>query len=391
MSDTGGERFKKWPLLLVYGALLLGLWWHRGTVVSPDSRTYAAWAGALLESGWNYHTLWGSTSTAPTLLYSGIVSVIAVCRVMFGEHWTDGLAFFNIVCLTAICWVAMQMAEHGAPSRTAPLLACGLFVICFDLSQWSRYALSDISYTLLACCVLALSSTMPHNLPRYLPRHAAPVAAVVLAIGGTFYRPTGVLLWPAVLMGLFCRYQAEKKRALPGFKLLVSLAAALVALAMLANARLMAAHLNDAKDAKGTVAHQARHYKMGEVVWDRPGTWMAEPTDSLDCLKITVARAVWFWSPVCREFSTSHNLINLIFFVPAYFLALASLADLARSRPVPPQGHIYRYTLITFIVTTWAFHSIIQVDYDWRYRVPILPAIIILGALWQRGTGSDEG
>ena len=34
-----------------------------------------------------------------------------------------------------------------------------------------------------------------------------------------------------------------------------------------------------------------------------------------------------------------------------------------------------------FVALFWVFHSLQYIDYDWRYRLPCLPALILLGAI----------
>jgi hypothetical protein len=70
--------------------------------------------------------------------------------------------------------------------------------------------------------------------------------------------------------------------------------------------------------------------------------------------------------------------LNLLFFVPAYALSAAALVNLRRLTPWQQRAATL---LVFFAMALTVFHAMMQIDYDHRYRLPMLPALIMLAAI----------
>ncbi|HEX8579892.1 MAG TPA: hypothetical protein VF655_09905, partial [Allosphingosinicella sp.] len=122
-------------------------------------------------------------------------------------------------------------------------------------------------------------------------------------------------------------------------------------------------------------------YLEGLVVWQRPETYLAPPHGLAGYLAIMAARFGWFFAPGAAGYSGAHWIIQIAFFAPAYGLAswfvftlLAGRSTLERSSRdvgLAALGAILLYAM---------FHALMHVDYDWRYRIPVLPHLILLAA-----------
>jgi len=87
-------------------------------------------------------------------------------------------------------------------------------------------------------------------------------------------------------------------------------------------------------------------------------------------------RWAYFFAVVLRGYSMAHNIANTLYFFPMYALALLSLL-------LPPKNGRRTTALTLFVVlilVTSAFHAALGIDFDHRYRLGILPALIMLAA-----------
>jgi hypothetical protein len=95
-------------------------------------------------------------------------------------------------------------------------------------------------------------------------------------------------------------------------------------------------------------------------------------------IRITLQKLLFFMTPWLPHYSPSHTLVNLLFFVTAYSLAMASVSNLRRL--APPQQRA-AWVLALYVLLLPVFHSMLLIDSDHRYRLPLLPAVIMLAAL----------
>ena len=64
--------------------------------------------------------------------------------------------------------------------------------------------------------------------------------------------------------------------------------------------------------------------------------------------------------------------------MPAYGLSAAALANYRR---LTERQQVAAWLLALLMVLVTVFHALMQIDYDHRYRLPLLPALIILAAI----------
>ena len=114
--------------------------------------------------------------------------------------------------------------------------------------------------------------------------------------------------------------------------------------------------------------------KDGMIIHDRPETWVKEPKNFIDIMYIFFLRLINFFNPYASTFSIIHITLNAIQLVLVLFsVFIWSFFG----------GYIKIYNkvflfilLLSFSVA--AFHSFILIDYDWRYRFPIIMPLILL-------------
>lgn len=129
----------------------------------------------------------------------------------------------------------------------------------------------------------------------------------------------------------------------------------------------------------------AAEQAQGTVVWQRFETYGQPPRTLADFFLLTLKRA-WHFGVFGAAFLTPRqNLFGALFFIPVFALGAITIRSLWRERRAELSAGDRRSDLvfasIGFVAAFWLFHSAVRVDFDWRYRLPVLPHLIFLAAL----------
>tara|TARA_Y100000389_G_scaffold155951_1_gene156729 strand:- start:937 stop:1743 length:807 start_codon:yes stop_codon:yes gene_type:complete len=114
--------------------------------------------------------------------------------------------------------------------------------------------------------------------------------------------------------------------------------------------------------------------EAGMIIHDRPETWVDTPSTFIDVVYIYFLRFLSFFKPYAESFSTIHNIFNslqaFVIFVSItiWVLLVENFKSIHKT--------VFLILLISFSVA--AFHAFILIDYDWRYRFPIIIPLIML-------------
>jgi hypothetical protein len=355
---------------LCHGAYALAL----GVALSPDSQAYAYWSARLIASGFDYPTLAGEASGGfPPLLYALFVSLLALLRLAFGGGWGTALVALNFAAHVGVAMLVVRLAGRLTGSGAAAWGALFLYLACFDLLQWVPFVLSDATFVLLAFSIFTLAAA------RILGEARGWLPVFATAVLGVFYRPTGMVLLPD-LGWAFYLAGSPGRRVRPGLAL-AALAAVTVA-GLLLFAWLVQDPARWPFDALSAAFRDtAAGYANGEVVSARPETFHAPPRQLLDFALISADRFLHFFAPGAAAFGRGHWLAQLAFFLPCYALAgwLALALWRGRTAFAAPERKVFLAALGAVFAYA-LFHALVQVDFDWRYRAPILPHLILLAA-----------
>jgi multisubunit Na+/H+ antiporter MnhF subunit len=363
-----------WAAASLIAAAHAGFVLARGAVMAPDSRAYAYWSGRLVESGFDYPGLLAEASfTFPPILYALFASLLAVLRLAFGSEWANALVALNFVTHVALGVLIVRLAARLTGSGVAAWGALLLFLGCFDLLMWVPLVLSDATFVFLAFTIFALAAG------RILDKARSWLAVLAPATAGIIYRPTGMVLLPDLAWAFYLsRMRTREVRRGP----VLAILAAMIAAGMLAFAWFMQDPGRWPFDTlSGAFRSVAREYAAGEVVSARPETYHSPPRTLLDFVLISADRFVHFFAIGAASFSAVHWLVQLAFFLPCYALAgwLGAALWLGRTGFGAPERKVF---LAAFgaVLSYAVFHALVQVDFDWRYRTPILPHLILLAA-----------
>lgn len=338
-----------------------------------DTAAYSIAADALIASGFDYAAVQQQTETTyPPLLYALFASLLAALKLLMGEAWPYGLVALNLVASAGVAALLVHIVGLATTNVTATWAALLFFLVAFDLFQWTPYLLSDATFVFVSFSVFSLAAE------RIVSRSGRWTPVFVLAGAAAFYRPTGVVLFPATIWAYYlARSRPGKAR---------KVVTALVGAGFVAGSFVLMWILQQPSRwpfsiMKRTIDDTARFYTDCEIVLARPEGFCLAPVSIIDYALLAGERFLHFFVMTAREFSVLHQVINLIFFIPIYLLAgcLAIFMVVGRDGLSQPQRDLFLAAWV-FILATAAFHGLLQVDYDWRYRLPVLPHMMLMAA-----------
>ncbi|HEX8226171.1 MAG TPA: hypothetical protein VF605_20390 [Allosphingosinicella sp.] len=355
---------------VVHGAYVLAA----GVTLASDSAGYAYWSERLLESGFDYAMVMADAKTVfPPILYVLFATLLALLRLAFGSGWMAALVALNFAAHVALGALVVRMAVRLTRSGPAGWGALLLYLGCFDLLVWVPIILSDATFVFLAFAIFTLAAA------RILGDSTGWLKVVVPAAAGVFYRPTGMVLLPDLAWAIYLSRSGTK--AVRRGPMLAAIAAGIVALTAA-----FAWFMQDpgrwpfaafASSFQSTAAN----YALGEVVSGRLETFHPPPRQLVDFMLISADRLVHFFAFDAAAFSRAHTIVELVFLLPCYALAAWLGIALWRGRTgfAAPERKVFLAAFGALFCYA-VFHGLVQVDYDWRYRVPILPHLILLAA-----------
>lgn len=356
------------------------LWaWRSGIRTGVDTATYSGWADLLIANRFNVASyLRENQWITPPVLYLVWIYVLAIVKTAFGPSWLGGVVVLNLVALGAGVYLTLRSVWQITPSRAGLLLTTVLFLTAGDLLLFVPYVLSDLTYWALSTAVVTLGITVLVDERDSRNLRAPILTGTALAAIALVFRPTAsplVALWIVALLARGAR--AVVIRHAPG---LLAVAAVFAFLALAAHSYFLT---HQSAWPFGAFPPWLRvladEYKAGVLIW-APGSALlvAPATDWPGALRLTLEKWLVFWSPWLPLYSAAHTAINLAFFVPVYGLSLVAFANLAR---LATRQRLAVWLLANFLLLVSAFHAIMQIESDFRYRLPLLPALIMLAAI----------
>jgi hypothetical protein len=344
---------------LIHGVSIL----HAGVHLSSDSGLYAQWADRLVAQRFDVVAFLRDTRfVVPPVLYLGWIALVASAKLLLGSSWAAGVVVFNWFAFTALVYVTLETLQSLTHSTRALLFGALLFLVAADFLIIEPFVLSDVVFVALSTAVLAaaLRGTRP-----------ALAAGTVCLLIACVFRPTAAPLVIVWMLALVLRDGTITPRQLAGGAAVTGVA---LTIAVLVHARLMMRpDLWPVAAGSAWIQQLGREYHRGIVVFDRPGTFSSPPVTYGAFVALTLRKWLFFFAPFMRDYTAAHKAVNLLFFGPVYlFGAVALLAWRDRRR---------KALLVFYVLAFSAFHAVQQIDFDYRYRLPVLPALIVMGGV----------
>lgn len=298
------------------------------------------------------------------------VSLVAVASMLAPEQWMTLVMGVNVIAsaLTAVLLVALvrRLTQSAAAAASALLL----YLACFDLVLWVRFVLTDIVYSAIALAVFTLVADGLLG-PRIAYRRLLLCMAIAAAL---LTRPVAIVLVPLVLFAeLILGRTAPRGRTL--------VVAGVLAIAVVTSARAYVVHdparWPFALAGPAVTAYSARE-KSGEVVWDRPETARRPPLTMSDHVLQQFDRSARFFQFTASTYSPAHNLMNAGYYLLLYALALGGVFDAMRGADARRRSVVL--AALVWVLSYALYHGMTLLDFDWRYRIPLMPLIVLMSA-----------
>ncbi|MBC5994800.1 hypothetical protein [Pontibacter cellulosilyticus] len=337
------------------------LYYWYGIRIVYDSHRYFAYADALASNTADWYLDSAKFYTSYTLLLAFFLHVakLPVVSVLLFQTLVSGAA--------AVFLFKSTIFISG--SRKAAIFATLFFILWPDLQFWNLYVHTESLYISLSVFILYFV-LVARQRQQYL------TLAVLLAII-CFLRPNGFFVALAVAAALVFRrglglyFRSRYSRAVAATVLLfVLIAVAAFFLEIFSPIGYYTAG-RFIQGYSGYTSPVVAPAPAGEAwVIQRLFTLMLE--QPVTFIKLLAGRFLLFWAQIRPYYSVVHNVVILLFFLPLYYFAGV---------------YLYRAkaTLFTvFFLILAALHTlmvtVIAVDWDNRFIVPLLPFVFILAA-----------
>ncbi|OGY37299.1 MAG: hypothetical protein A3E36_02115 [Candidatus Andersenbacteria bacterium RIFCSPHIGHO2_12_FULL_45_11b] len=319
-----------------------------GVKMGGDSDFYIQGASILTNSHFSFIQLFYTGYPLYYLAYPASLALL--------QNNTLLVVWVQII-LHAFAGVLIYKIASRIHSKTAGIISGFAYAFSFELFQWNTYILTDSLFIFLVVAAL------------YLYTKKSWYIFIGIICGMTLLRPTAApFLLAAAVASTWHFKKIYKILAYTMLLLTVTYSVAHI-LSIDAGTRL---------GISGYIHYFASLFERGVLVRDRasliiPVTWSSSLSlvNIYTFIKILFLRFLLFWAPAISDFSLPHTLINIITLIPLYIFAIFGISKYAKR-------HILG---ITVIIIFWIFQSFTELDYDWRYRTPVLPALIIFAGM----------
>lgn len=351
-----------WPAVIFIAAVVvrLALLATLGVHIGADTTFYSSKAAIIVAAHYNIFALAVHGVPPYYWLYPLVMAVFrsnATAIIVF-QILLQGLAAILVYAIGATLF-----------DRRAGIMAGLLYVGLFELFQWDIYILTDSLFVFL----LVLATYLLVRWERLRTRSTA-IGLVITLVGIALLRPTSLPFFVAVGLWGLRTFRASRR-----FIVASLIVGAGVALLVATRLGLFNPHQGYG------IAYYGGYFFMlfqhGIVIRDRPAYTLDVHWDHGVTLSnlaflgsIFLHRLVAFWYATVREFAPFHKLLNIVTLVPLYVLAVIGVWRRPNNASVGSRITFVLQVILFF----WVFQALTEVDYDFRYRAPVLPFVVLL-------------
>jgi len=334
--------------------------------MSSDSVRFSKWADDLIKLDFNLYKFYSidKAYNRPSLYFFSVpVLLIAFCKVIFVNEWQFAFLIFNIILVffSLIIFVKSLLLIRVRPILIA--LTLPIIVISVDILTWPKFILSDMIYSFLVLLVTyVVIKSIVKNKINYLELFI--MVLLLLASRPSSIPVIFVILSFIVILKLQIFF--NQKNILVFFLILF------ISIPFMLSLAYSIIEFNFNGIAK--VDFLTNMVKEGMIIHDRPETWINKPDNIIDIIFIYFLRLINFFNPYASTFSIAHIVLNVFQFM----LILSSISIWSfYGNSLKIYNKIFLFILLLSLSVA-AFHSFILIDYDWRYRFPIILPLLML-------------
>lgn len=341
-------KFAPWILFALSVAIQFSYLRILGIHMGGDSEFYTQGGAILLQSHFSFSTLLHKGYPLYYVAYPTLLALVKNNII---------LAVWIQIILQAFASVLIYRIASRLHSTTAGVISGLLYAVCFELFQWNTYILTDSVFLFLIVTALYL----------YTKKSSYIFLGILCVMA--LLRPTTAPFLIATMVAATWHYKKAYK--ITGYLTLLFIITLSVTyiLSQSAGTRL---------GISGYIYYFASLFERGVLVRDRTSlllhvVWgpLFSVVNIYTFIKILFLRILLFWAPSIPDFSFAHTTLNILTLIPIYILGIFGISKYGKQ-------HILG---IAVIIIFWIFQSFTELDYDWRYRIPVLPALIIFAGM----------
>ena len=337
-----------------------------GFSMSSDSERFSRWADDLIKLNFNFYHFFSidKISIRPHLIFFSVpVLLIALCKVIFVNEWQFAFLILNLslVFFSLNIFVKCLLLIKVRPvliSLTLPLI-----LISVDILIWPKFILSDMIYAFLVLLgAYFIIKGIINNKINYLE-----LSIIIFLLFAS--RPSSIpVVFAIVFFIIISRFQIFLRQK----NIILFILLTFISIPFILGLAYLFIEFNLNENVR--INFITNMVKDGMIIHDRPETWVNEPKNFIDVAYIYFLRLINFFNPYASTFSIVHIALNAIQIV----LILFSIFVWSISGgQIKIHNKVFLFILLlSFSVA--AFHSFILIDYDWRYRFPIILPLILL-------------
>lgn len=331
-----------------------------GIKIGADSTFYELSSQHIIAAGYNPLALF---PTPPYYwLYPYIIAIF---------HSNYFLLVIFQVILQSVVAVLMYRIGTLLYGKKAGIIAGLIYAFLFEIFQWDTYILTDSVFVGLLVFVLYM---LTKGIAKIISYHSLILAGGIMAV--ILLRPTSFPFLVALVVYLLWRLRKYRKLIILSL-IIIGIVGVIIAYAI---GLFESGH-------KFGVTYYLQYffslYERGIVIRDRPfydidTAWESGFTasNSITFCNIFMHKLAAFWYVTVQDFSWPHKLFNILTLIPLYCFAILGYIYSWRN---PSKHPIVKFTF-QVIIFFWVFQALTEVDYDFRYRVPVLPFVILFAS-----------
>jgi len=337
-----------------------------GFSMSSDSIRFSRWADELIKLDFNLIEFFSidKVSHRPSLFFFSVpVVLIALCKLIFVNEWQFAFLLLN---QTLILFSLIIFAKNLLLIGVRPILisiTLPIILMSVDLLIWPRFILSDMIYSFLVLL------SMYFIIKLILKNRISYFEIILITFFLLASRPSSVpVIFAIFFFIIILKFQIFSRQ----LHKLIFVLILFISIPFILSLTYLFIESNFNNIAK--VDFITSMVKDGMIIHDRPYTWVNVPNNFIDIVYIYFLRLVNFFNPYAATFSVLHLFLNVfqILIILSSLLIWLLIGDYTKS-----QNKLFFFViLLSFSVA--AFHSFILIDYDWRYRFPIILPLLML-------------
>lgn len=349
-------------LIIAYYHLNLGF--H----MSPDSFKFSRAADDLIKSNLNLFDFYfsnksGSQRITP-IFFTIPILLTAICKILFGHGWHYGFLLFNLmfVLFSIIIFVRTLLIIQVRPLII--LLTLPLIIVSVDLLTWPRYILADTIYSLFVILsIYFIAKGLMEN--KYNYYYLFLIIFLMLLT-----RPTSLPVIGAIILFItLSKYQFLLRLN----NILLFIVIPLILLPLVFTILYLFIEFNFSTNAQLDFWLLSK-VKAGMIIHDRPETWVDSPKNFKDIFTLFFLRLIYFFNPYAINFSKIHIILNVF----QSFIFLLSIIIWFFLKGITENQDKLFFFIVLLSFSVASFHSFTLIDFDWRYRFPVIMPLIML-------------